>query len=87
MELDYFIQQMVHYQVNMPTVVEVNQPLANGAIQANLTSCVLHFDKHARLNFFWYSDIPSTATGWQMGGTMSYVQEGATGLVNETGRD
>ena len=86
MELDYFIQQTVQLQVDMPTAVEVNQPLENKDICTNIQKTIKHFDKHARVNF-GYSDEPSTNRGWQMGGTLSYVQGGAAGLVNEMGSD
>ena len=86
MECDYFIQQMAQCQVDIPMVVEVNQSLANGVVRANLTACVKHFDKHAKLQY-GYPDTPTSKKGWQMGGFMSYVQGGAVGLINESGRD
>ena len=86
MELDHFIQQTVHFQVDMPTVVEVNQPLENKAVRANIKNTIKSFDKHAHVNF-GYSDIPSSNKGWQMGGTLSFVQGGAAGLVNAMGSD
>ena len=51
MECDYFIQQMAQHQVDIPMVVEVNQPLANGTVRENLKACIKHFDKHARVTF------------------------------------
>ena len=86
MELDFFIQQMAQLQVDMPTVVEVNQPLENSDIHNTLRTTIKHFDKHAKINF-GYSDVPSSNRGWQMGGTLSYVQGGAAGLVNNMGTD
>ena len=35
MECDYFIQQMAQHQVDIPMIVEVNQPLANSMVRAN----------------------------------------------------
>ena len=86
MECDYFIQNVAQNQVDIPMVVEVNQPLANGAVRANLTANVKHFDKHARVNFRYPAES-TTKRGWQMGGQMSFVQGGAVGLLNESGRD
>ena len=83
MECDHFIKQMAQHQVDLPMVVEVNQ---NGVVQANLTVCIKHFDKHAKLNY-GYPNTPTMEKGWQMGGLMSYVQGGAVGLLNESGRD
>ena len=85
MECDYFIQQIVQHQVDLPMVAEVNKPLVNGAVQGNLMACVKHFDKDAKLNY-GYPDIPTTEKGWQMGGLMS-VQSGAIEMLNESGRD
>ena len=72
LECDYFIQQMVQHQVDLPMVVEVKQPLANGSVRANLTASLKHFDKHGRVNN-GYPDTPTTKTGWQMGNLMSYL--------------
>ena len=86
MECEYFIQQMAQHQVDLPMIVEVNQPLDNGAIRANLTACVKNFDRHARTNY-GHSDEPSSAKGWQMGGLMSYLQGGAVHLLKDMGHD
>ena len=86
MELDYFIQHAVHFQIDMPTAVEVNQPLENKDVRDNIRKTIRQFDKHARVNF-GYSDVPTSHTGWQMGGTMSFVQGGAASLVNDMGSD
>ena len=77
---------MAQHQVDLLMVVEVNQPLANGPVQANLSASVKHFDKHTWVNYR-YPDTPTMKTGWQMGGLMSYVQGGAVGLLNESGQD
>ena len=86
MELDFFIQQAAQLQVDMPTAVEVNQPLENPTVRNDIRGTIRRFDKHAKVNF-GNSDVPSNNRGWQMGGTLSFVQGGAAGLVNDMGSD
>ena len=86
MELDTFIQHAIHHQIDMLAVVEVNQPLEKRDIRTCITKTIKSSDKHATVNF-GFSDVPTTNKGWQMGGTLSFVQGGGAGLVNAMGSD
>ena len=78
---------MAQDKVDLPMAVEVNQPFKSPVVRNQLFACVKHFHKHAWLNYGYPND-KSTATGWQMGGNMAYLQGGAAGfLLRDQGPD
>ena len=86
MEFEYFIQQMAQLQVDIPMAAEVNQPLDNPQYRRHLQQTVRSFDRHAKVNF-GHCSTPSSTTGSQMGGLLSYAQGGIAHVVNQMGRD